>query len=215
MTSPARASRAYDSTRRRARAEQSRARMLEAARVLFLESGYATTTLASIAERADVALPTLYAAFGSKRNLLAALLDERVGESETQVQLLSPTQLAEIKALTDPAAKLGLFATLVAAQLERSCDLLVALRVAASVESEAATIDDKRRDDDYASMRQFAQHLHASGALKPGVSAATATDTLWAMSDVQLFTMLVRTRGWRLSKYRSWLAASLTAVLVG
>ena len=215
MTPPTPTQRSYDSTRRRARAQESRARILDAARALFVESGYAATTLASIAERADVALPTLYAAFGSKGKLLATLLDERPGEPETQVQILTADQLAEIKALPDAEAKLDLFASLVAAHLERWCDLLVALRVAGCVEGEAATIEVKRRDDEYALIRQLGQHLRSSGLLKADLSAATATDTLWALSDVQLFTMLVRTRGWRLSRYRSWLADSLTAVLVG
>jgi len=188
--------------------------MLDAARELFLESGYAATTLAAVAERANVALPTLYAAFGSKRNLLAELLEEREGGSDVSMQLVTAEQLVELKAVEDAREKLGLLATFVAAHLERSYDLRVALRVAAGAEPEAAVLEQKRQDDDHAALRAVGTHLHSSGALRSGVSAASAADTLWALADVQLFTMLVRTRGWRLSKYRTWLADTMTASLL-
>ncbi len=61
--------------RRRLRALATRSRVIEAARVLFLDLGYVSTTINAIAERADVAPETVYASFGNKRSLLAALVD--------------------------------------------------------------------------------------------------------------------------------------------
>ena len=48
-------------------------RMLEVARRLFAERDYAETTIEAIARAADVAVPTVYAAFQSKRGVLSAL----------------------------------------------------------------------------------------------------------------------------------------------
>jgi AcrR family transcriptional regulator len=46
---------------------------------LFTEHGYPATTIEAIAEAADTPLPTLYRLFGSKRALLAAVLDTAFG----------------------------------------------------------------------------------------------------------------------------------------
>src|SRR5450759_4910552 len=59
-------------SRRRDRAE-TRARMLDAARRLFLERGYAATTILEIAAAAGVAVPTIYWAFGSKRAMVSEI----------------------------------------------------------------------------------------------------------------------------------------------
>src|SRR5260370_38557214 len=67
--------RPYHSPARRRQAEQTRARILTAARDLFRSAGYASTTLDAIASSAQVSAKTVEAAFGSKRGVLAALVD--------------------------------------------------------------------------------------------------------------------------------------------
>jgi AcrR family transcriptional regulator len=48
---------------------------VEAATALFVDQGCLATTIEDIADRAGVAVQTLYYVFGTKRNLLAARLD--------------------------------------------------------------------------------------------------------------------------------------------
>ncbi len=67
--------RRYDNTRRLAQVRATRLRLIEAAKGLFIEYGYPATTLESVADAADVALPTLYRLFRSKRALLLAVLE--------------------------------------------------------------------------------------------------------------------------------------------
>src|SRR5215813_2309798 len=75
--------RSYNSTRRTRQAAQTRAEILTAAIELFGEHGWAGTTLAAIAERADVAVETIYSGFRSKKGLLRAALDVAVvGDTE-------------------------------------------------------------------------------------------------------------------------------------
>ena len=64
--------REYDSSRRQRQAAQTRADILQAARRLFSERGYAATTIEAIAAEAEVAEATVYAGFGSKRGILLA-----------------------------------------------------------------------------------------------------------------------------------------------
>src|SRR4029077_151636 len=80
--------RRYDSSLRKEQARQTRTRMLDAAQRLFAERGYAATTIETIASNAGVAVDTVYANFGSKRGLLSALVDVRVGGDDQPVELL-------------------------------------------------------------------------------------------------------------------------------
>ena len=57
-------SRAYDSTARKAVAQATRQSIMDSARHLFLESGYAGTTMLAIAQAAGIALDTVYATVG-------------------------------------------------------------------------------------------------------------------------------------------------------
>jgi AcrR family transcriptional regulator len=64
--------RPYRSDRRRANLEETRRRIVLATVDLHAERGVAATTYAMIAERADVATPTVYNHFPSRADLLAA-----------------------------------------------------------------------------------------------------------------------------------------------
>jgi AcrR family transcriptional regulator len=68
--------RSYDSRRRRDHALRSRAAVLESAERLFLTRGFAATTVASIAEGADVSVETVYKAFGGKPGLVKAIWEQ-------------------------------------------------------------------------------------------------------------------------------------------
>src|SRR5262245_31342123 len=72
---PKSAKREYDSTRRQAQADETRRHILEAARKLFTERGYAGATAEAIATEAGVALQTVYAIFKNKRKILVSLMN--------------------------------------------------------------------------------------------------------------------------------------------
>ena len=73
MADRVKARRRYDSPRRREQAAATRREILEAAQRLFVEQGYAATTMAAIAAEAGVALKTVYVAFETKSGVLRAL----------------------------------------------------------------------------------------------------------------------------------------------
>jgi AcrR family transcriptional regulator len=205
MPATAKTARKYDASRRQAQAKANRSRILAAARELFLECGYAGATLASIAERADVALPTVYAAFGGKRGLLAELLETSTGDSALPVQALGRNGLASIEAVDDPVDKLRECVGAVYRSLDETCDLLLALRAASGVEAEAAELERRVQEQRFEELRAVAAHLGSRGLLRSGLSVGAAAETLWALADVQLFKLLVRDRGWRPARYKKWL----------
>jgi AcrR family transcriptional regulator len=59
-----------------ARGDATRARILEAARDMVREQGFARTTIRGVAERAGVQLSLVHYHFGGKRQLLAAVLEQ-------------------------------------------------------------------------------------------------------------------------------------------
>ena len=70
--------RAYSSVRRQAQARETRQSILDAALELFVASGYAARSIQAIAERAAVAVQTVYAVFGTKRELLRQLIESTI-----------------------------------------------------------------------------------------------------------------------------------------
>ena len=71
------------SPKRTEQAKATRRAILEAAQRLFLSNGYGTTSIRMIAEEAGVAVQTVYAVFGNKRQLVIELLENAVkGDDE-------------------------------------------------------------------------------------------------------------------------------------
>ena len=69
--------RAYYSTGRKAKAEETKKRILKEAKSLFKGEGFELVTLEKIAKAAEVSSQMIYLLFQSKRGLLAALMDLR------------------------------------------------------------------------------------------------------------------------------------------
>lgn len=75
------------SSRSERMAAQTRADILDAARMLFGRDGYSATSINDIAREAGVSVQTIYARLGSKRGMLVALvdrIDDEVGMAETR-----------------------------------------------------------------------------------------------------------------------------------
>jgi AcrR family transcriptional regulator len=78
--------RRYRSDHRRAALDETRRRILQATVQLHAERGVTSTTFAMIAERADVAVPTVYNHFPTRADLIAAC----TGHISTQAPPLGP-----------------------------------------------------------------------------------------------------------------------------
>ena len=67
--------RRYESIRRTAQAQQTRAEIARAARTCFVAQGWSGTTVRDVAREAGVSVPTVYAAYGNKTGLVRAVAD--------------------------------------------------------------------------------------------------------------------------------------------
>src|SRR5512143_3769598 len=94
--------RQYDASGRRQRAQENQERVLEVARRLFAERGYAETTIEMIAREATIAVPTVFAMFQSKRGVLAGLLNRLVSGEKGGPPLLQTAGAQAVMAANDP-----------------------------------------------------------------------------------------------------------------
>jgi AcrR family transcriptional regulator len=195
--------RPYHSRVRQRQAEETHQRMLEAARSLFESQGYVATTLEAIAELAEVSPKTLGAVFGSKRALLAEVINPEA--FSTHVRQL----IEELRATADPSRRLSLVAQITRQAYEPMASSLELLRTAGAVAPELADvarqIEARRRQN----QARLIASLSEQGALRPGLSFEEATDVLWALTSYDLYRMLVVERGWKPARYETWLAQLL------
>jgi AcrR family transcriptional regulator len=195
--------RPYHSRVRQRQAEETHQRMLEAARSLFESQGYVATTLEAIAELAEVSPKTLGAVFGSKRALLAEVINPEA--FSTHVRQL----IEELRATADPSRRLSLVAQITRQAYEPMASSLELLRTAGAVAPELADvarqIEVRRRQN----QARLIASLSEQGALRPGLSFEEATDVLWALTSYDLYRMLVVERGWKPARYETWLAQLL------
>ena len=101
--------RAYSSEVRRESAEATRSSILEAARAVFLERGYAPATMPLIAKSAGIALDTIYATMGRKAALFRLLVETALSGADVAVPAEERDYVKAIKAEPDAARKLQLY----------------------------------------------------------------------------------------------------------
>ena len=200
--------RPYHSQVRQRQAEETRRRILVAARSLFERRGYAVTTLEAIAEKALVSPKTITAVFGSKLALLAEVINPEAFSPRVR-QLIE-----ELRALEDPSRQLSLVAQITRQAYEPLASSLELLRTAGAVAPELADvtrqIEARRRQN----QARLIASLREQGALRPGLSLEEATDVLWALTSYDLYRMLVVEQRWEPERYETWLAQLLVQHLL-
>src|SRR5712664_1839917 len=92
---------------RQARTRRTRAAVVEAARTLFLERGYAATTIEAISDRSDTPQATVYRLFSSKLGILKAVLDVSIVGDNEAVAMADRLQVRALLADRDPKNKLA------------------------------------------------------------------------------------------------------------
>jgi AcrR family transcriptional regulator len=214
MSSPVKPRRRYDASRRQQQARRSRWAMLQAARRLFLDHGYAATTMPAIATAAGVSVQSVYKAFGNKPTLLKTVFDVAIAGDDEPVPMLQRAALGRVRAEPDPRRKLSLYGEFVAEVSPRHVPIQLLARAAAATDPEAASIWDQLQAERLAGMTQFARALHQEGHLRPKVSVDQARDLLWTYNSPELYDLLVIQRGWTPQRYGRWLADTLIAALL-
>jgi AcrR family transcriptional regulator len=204
----------YDNRARQATSAATRQAIIRAAHDLIVEHGYRATTVAAIAERAEVNVDTVYTLVGRKPVVLRQLIEQAVSGTDRAVAAEERDYVKAVQAEPDPAAKLALYARAVRQIQERMAPLFLALRDAAATEPEALEIWREIGQRRAANMRQLASELKATGRLRPGLSIDEAADTIWATNSSEVFVLLTVERGWSPRHFERWLADTWCRLLL-
>jgi AcrR family transcriptional regulator len=189
---------------REARKADTEQRILGAATRLFLANGYAGTSLAAVAEEAEVGDRTVYVRFGTKAELLKRVIDVAVvGDTENIAlaerdwvirSMTAPTLEERIEVLTNGTAEL----------MERVGPLMAVAGEAEPTEAVIADAGAAARNATLDSVRAFWEAARADGLLQPDVDVEWVIATSSLLGAPETYLLMTRTLRWDLGAYRDW-----------
>ncbi len=201
-------------TRRSESALRTRRSIADAAGELFVRDGYAATTIAAIADQAGVAVQTVYAVFGNKPTLMAAVIDRSIAGDDAPVVVNARDWMRDVWEAPTAADRLRAYASAVRRIMEGAAEVLVALDRAAAVDPElealATTTEERRR----AGATAVIESVRSVAPLRAGLRPGDAVDVLWLLNSPMVFHHLTHRAGWSPQRYERWLAGSLVRELL-
>lgn len=199
--------RSYHSPRRRMQAAQTRAAVLDAATRLFGELGWADTSMRRVAKAAGVSMETVYAAFGSKGDLLAAVMDVAVVGDDLPIPL-AQRDVALVLGAGTRGGRVTKAASMSAAISSRTCELVQALTQASATDASLAqrlgALDERRR-------REIADYFKQVASRPP---TRLELDEVWLLTSAEVFHLLVHRSGWTPEQHEHWLADRLMGLVL-
>ena len=206
--------RSYENRNRREQARHTRRRVIEAARRLFVRDGYASTTIQALADDANVAVQTIYASFGSKREVLKELFDTSVAGDDERRPLIERPEWQAWEDEPDAWGQVDLFARAQRTVSERAADIMHVLQAAAASDPDIARMHEEAERARYGDQRRLADLLARHGRLRNGLTRRRAADIIWTLAGPGPYTALVQHRGWSAREYEEWLSAELRSALI-
>jgi AcrR family transcriptional regulator len=175
----------------RARAEaaaETRRQVLEAARAAVLADGRLEFGVGEIASAAGVARSTVYATFGSRAGLLAALADETLHRAGLEAVIAEYQRPDPVDALDH--------------SLLASCRMYAAdhrvfarLLMLREIDPEAVAPLARSLDDRALGMASLAERLSVARRLRPELTQQAVADVLWVLTSFWTFDELFSGRG--------------------
>lgn len=197
------------SERRRRAADATKDRVLRAAKALFVRHGIDRVTIARIAEKAGVAVPTVYALYRSKEGLLRALMRAAIfGErfQAARARLAGVTDAVELIARTAHVAR--------AIYEGESADLGL-LRGASAFSPALRKLEREFEQIRLEMQEERVRLLFAQSKERKGLGLDDARRLLWMYTSRDVYRMLVQESGWTPDRYQRWLSDTLVTALVG
>ena len=200
-----RKTRTYDASARRAAAEQTRERVLAAARDLFVAGGYAATSVSDIARQAEVSVDTVYAAVGRKPQLLLTVVDMVLASSSQPLPATQRDYVQEIRRAEGARLKLETYAAALARLMPTISPLLLALRDAGLTDPECATAWRHITERRAINMLDLAADLRVTGEVRADLTDQDVADLVWSTNSPEWFAAYI-SRGRTPEQYAATLA---------
>lgn len=205
--------RRYDATGRQQAASATRATIISAAQDLFTSTGYTATTMAMIAERAEVAVDTVYATAGTKPVLFRQLIESALSGQDQTVPGAQRDYAVRMQAAPDLQSKLAIYATAVTDIQGRLAPLFLTLRSAATAHPELDRLWKEIGNRRAANMRLLTADLATTGQLRTDLTLDEIADIIWTMNSTEYYALLVLERNWAPNRFATWLRDAWTRLL--
>jgi AcrR family transcriptional regulator len=185
----------------------------EAATTLFLQDGYARTSMKAIAARAGVSEKTMYLAYATKANLLSHVIQVAVRRDEDPAPLSRRTEWQAVFN-GPPDQAFARFATLNAAVMARTAAIIAVGEAAAAGDNELAAYRDQAHEAARADVRALVTALTRAGVIADDTDERVAADTIYALAaDESIYLRLTHECGWTDTQYAELIASILQAAL--
>jgi AcrR family transcriptional regulator len=181
---------------------------------MFLERGFAGSTMRAVAGRAGVSVPTVELLFGTKGRLLKAAIDVAIAGDDESVPVLERDWTESAVDAGSADEFLRIVAGVVGPAQQRSAGLVLALFEAASTDAELAGLAEQMIAQRTATAGWIIDRLIRKAPLRPDCTRPEAVDTVWILMDPAVFDRLTRQRHWTLQQYQSWFAGSVGRLLI-
>jgi AcrR family transcriptional regulator len=200
-------------SKRAEQARQTRRRMVDAARELFIERGYGATALQDVANKAGVAVQTIYFTFGNKRTLLKELVDTAIAGDDEPVATMDRPWFRDAIAATTAEAQLQAHVHGSVRALGRVAPIVEMLRTAATVDEAITDLWPHEPDPRLTVNAAAAEALVRKPDAVQGISADHAADVLFGLLSPELYLLFVRDRGWEPARWEEWVFETLRSQL--
>jgi AcrR family transcriptional regulator len=211
---PVKRRRRYDNARREEQAAKTRHAILTAARELFVQKGYARTTVAQVAHRAGVNIDTVYASVGRKPALMRELVETAISGREEAVPAEEREYVQRMRASSSAREQLEIYAEAIVEIQRRLGPTFLALRDAAATDEDCRSLWLSISERRSANMRLMAAGMRRTGELRADLTDAQVADIIWSMNAAEYWDLLVTQRGWSPAEFRDWLVDAWTRLLL-
>ncbi|MEV0145191.1 MULTISPECIES: helix-turn-helix domain-containing protein [unclassified Nonomuraea] len=198
------------------RAERSRLthkKIVEAARELFVAQGYGATSLQEVADRAGVAVQTVYFVFHNKRTLFKDVVDTSIAGDTQPVATMDREWFRAACAEPTAAGQLRAHVHGTREILGRVAPIVPLIAAAAATDPEIAAQWPDGPDPRYTVQHAAAEALIGKPDARPGLSIEMTADLLFGLLSPQLYLIFVRDRGWSPDTWEEWARTTLTSQL--
>lgn len=199
--------------KRAERSRRTREKLIEAARELFVAQGYGATSLQELADRAGVAVQTVYFVFRNKRTLFKEVVDTSIAGDTEPVATMDREWFRAACAEPTAAGQLRAHVHGTREILGRVAPIMPLIAAAAATDPQIAAQWPDGPDPRYTVHYAAAQALAGKPDARPDVSVAMAADLLFGLLSPQLYLLFVQDRGWSPDGWEEWASATLTAQL--
>jgi AcrR family transcriptional regulator len=199
--------------KRAERSRRTREKVVEAARELFVAQGYGATNLQEVADRAGVAVQTVYFVFRNKRTLFKDVVDTSIAGDTEPVATMDREWFRAACAEPTAAGQLRAHVRGTREILGRVAPIMPLIAAAAATDPEIAAQWPEGPDPRYTVQYAAAEALAGKPDTRPGLSVEMAADLLFGLLSPQLYLIFVRDRDWSPDTWEAWARTALISQL--